>query len=362
MHARPRLAVSGRRVLVVGVTLLALAATSSATAASGPARVSGANQGFALSTDPLFDSKATVQRLLDEVVKTGARWVRFDCYWAALEPAPGQYSWDRLDWVVDAARARHLSILGTIAYTPDWARRRGTTDHAPPTKTTDYATFAAAIATRYAGRVNAWEIWNEPNTSGFWQPRPDPAAYRALLASASAAIHSVEPQATVLNGGLAPAGARLDYTARDGSAMSPWRFLTDLYADGAAGTFDALADHPYAPQPALPDATATGNAFHDVSQLHDLMAANGDGAKAIWATEVGATTGGTAALSRAQQATAVTQYLTGWSALPFAGPLFYFELRDRGTNHQSREDNFGLLDRKWHPKPAYRTYVGLVAG
>ncbi len=359
MHARTRLAVAGGQALVVGVTLLALAAAPSTAAPSGP-RLSGANEGFALSTDPLFDSKATVQRLLDEVVKTGARWVRFDCYWAALEPGRGQYTWDRLDWVVDAARARGLSIVGTLAYTPAWARGPGTTDHAPPIQTSDFADFAAAVATRYAGRIATWEIWNEPNTSGFWQPRPDPAAYRALLAASSSAIHAVQPQAIVLSGGLAPAGPRLDYTAPDGSAMSPWRFLADLYADGASGTFDALADHPYAPQPSLPDVANPGNAFREVTSLHDLMATNGDGAKQIWATEVGATTGGSAALSRTQQAIAVTQYLRGWSQLPFGGPLFYFELRDRGTNAQVRDDNYGLLDFTWHAKPAYRAYVRLV--
>ena len=110
------------------------------------------------------------------------------------------------DRLVAAANARGIHLLAMVAYTPSWNRPSGTTDHYQPTDPTAFAEFVRAAAQRYAPQgLHAWEIWNEPNMRDFWQPVPSVARYTQLLKLGSAAIHSVDPAAFVVSGGVAPA-------------------------------------------------------------------------------------------------------------------------------------------------------------
>ena len=179
---------------------------------------------------------------LDAIAATDVRWLRVDFDWSVIQAAgPQSYDWSRTDRLVDGARARHLSIIALMTYTPVWARPSGTGDKNPPTNPDDFARFVSTAAQRYAPLgVATWEIWNEPNVSTFWYPRPDPERYTALLVRASAAIRAVEPYATVISGGLAPAS-----DAANGSQVDVRTFLTRVYAAGGGRAFDAVGLHPY---------------------------------------------------------------------------------------------------------------------
>ena len=61
-----------------------------------------------------------------------------------------------------------------------------------------------------------------------------------MLKRAYVEIKAVDPTATVLAGGTAPAPD--DPSGRD---MSPVTFLRNIYANGGKGYFDAFAHHPY---------------------------------------------------------------------------------------------------------------------
>ncbi|MFE0326322.1 cellulase family glycosylhydrolase [Streptomyces sp. NPDC058960] len=69
-------------------------------------------------------------------------------------------------------------------------------------------------------------------------------------------------------------------------------FLTQAYAAaGGAPMFDALSIHPYT-QPVLPAAQlAIYGGWATVPTLRQIMQSNGDGAKSMWVTEIGAPTG-----------------------------------------------------------------------
>ena len=63
-----------------------------------------------------------------------------------------------------------------------------------------------------------------------------------------------------------------------------------MYSAGAAPYFDVLSDHPYgfsSPPEQDPVNGPTGLVFRRAERHHDYMVANGDGAKKIWATEMG---------------------------------------------------------------------------
>jgi hypothetical protein len=324
--------------------------------------VPGTHAGFALAYHPLYGSLRELDRTFRTVRSTGARWVRFDFWWAITEPARGRFDWRRIDRAVQAARAHGLAIIATLGYTPKWARRAGTNDHAPPIDPDDFARFASAAVERYRPRgVRVWEIWNEPNNALFWRPKPDVAAYTALLRAVSTVMHRSDPHATVLVGGLSPGGPDLDWTAPDGTLVSPWRFLRGIYDHGGGGSFDAVGFHPYAPQPLLPSDISAGNAFQQTPDLHQLMVEHGDAAKRIWGTEAGAWTRGDGAISELQETQAVRQYLTLWNQWHYVGPFLYYELRDAGNSRRDREQSFGLLHHNWTPKPAFDTFRGVVS-
>ncbi len=200
--------------------------------------------------------------------------------------------------------------------------------------------------------VHAWEIWNEPNHVAFWGPRPDPVAYTDLLERASSAIHEVDPGATVMNGGLAPAPDR-------GGEISPLTFLRRIYELGGGPYMDAVAHHPYQfPDP--PTSPEPSNAFLQTAQLHDLMVSFGDGAKKIWGTEVGAPTRGPDSVSETDQALWLREYYDIWNGWAFTGPLFWYSARDTG-NANTLEDSYGLVHHNRTPKPALAAFKAMVA-
>jgi polysaccharide biosynthesis protein PslG len=268
--------------------------------------------------------------------------------------------------------------MGTLAYSPGWARPASCpagTDKCLPASPEYFADFARAAAQRYGsaspianlrGSISAWQIWNEPNHYPFVQPTVDVVGYTTLLKRAYAEIKGVDTAATVLAGATAPAPD--DPSGRD---MSPMTFLRGIYRNGGKGFFDAFAHHPYS-FPCNPLVTASWNAFTQTRYLHDLMIQFGDGAKKIWGTEAGAPTGAdigacTAghpgrSVTEATQSQFVADYFKGWYGdyASFTGPLFWFQIRDNGTNRSEVDDNLGLLRRDFTQKPAYRTFQRLI--
>lgn len=253
--------------------------------------------GLALGDTATFMNPQQLQQQFSTISKIGATWVRVDFSWADVQQyGPGQYDWRGLDRVVNMANRYHLKILGTIAYTPSWAASPvcNTSQDCAPASDSQFASYAAAVASRYAPRgVHTWEIWNEPNLEGFWQPTPSPRGYTQLLAVSYTAIKHVDQHSLIMSGGL---GA-LDNSPR---SINQVAFLSGMYAYGARPYFDAVAFHPYS-FPALPTFYADWNSWSMMNALPDsiraVMIANGDGDKQVWVTEYGAPTGGPGALA-----------------------------------------------------------------
>ncbi|MED5814340.1 cellulase family glycosylhydrolase [Mycolicibacterium sp. 050232] len=297
------------------------------------------------------DDAATVKRQFDLMAAMNVDWVRVDVDWSAIEPERGEFDWEPADLLVDEALAHQMNVLIVLSYTPDWARSSATDTKSPdshfrPVDSMSYARFARATAQRYASRgVHHWEIWNEPNSTKFWPPRPDPDEYGALFRVIRAAIREVDPTAELLIGGLAP-----PYDPTDISATN---YLEQLYANGTAQLADAVAVHPYS-NPALPImGEQSSGGLKDIPALHAVMDRHGDTTKSIWITEFGAATG-TAPDAVSEQDQAAT---LEWARLEaerwdWAGPLIYYELVDGGTDVNDIEQNYGVLRADLSPKQA----------
>ncbi len=81
-----------------------------------------------------------------------------------------------------------------------------------------------AIALAGKGKVNAYELCNEPNVIGFWSNNPpDPARFSEMLCIANARIKAIDPAASVISGGLAPVGRiRASITGGQGTTVTQW--------------------------------------------------------------------------------------------------------------------------------------------
>lgn len=220
--------------------------------------------------------------------------------------------------------------------------------------------------------VADWEILNEPNLVGAFEPQPDAGNYVVLLKEAYATIKSIEPSSTVVTGGLGPA-------ATINGNIAPIDFLTEIYQQGGKNYFDAVGDHPYS-YPALPMNFETWNAWSQISStmpsLRSVMVANGDASKAIWFTEYGAPTGGPGVLSiigtgndflgapdhvtEALQAQMLSQAALSVRNVSWAGPLFWYSYKDIGTTPNTNENFFGLIRYDGSTKPAYTTLKNLL--
>jgi hypothetical protein len=309
---------------------------------AAPPAVPAAGYGFGDGAQMTWLGAADVNRELDAVAKTSASWLRVLVPWTQIETAKGQYNWGQLDVVINAASSRNLRVLGVIAFSPDWARPPGTYFTTPPDNASDYADFASAVAKRYGSRVSNWQLWNEPNLPLFFGGAPHNAPrYTDLVKAAYPAIKAAQPNSTVVLAGL----------SRLPGDESPPAFLEKMYAAGAQGSFDAAAAHPYV----FPSGLAANpeNGWSDVGALHDVMAANGDGGKKVWMTELGAPTCDCAdGVSPEDQAKQITDVLAAAAASGYSGPAFIYSIRDTDTsNRGDREANFGsLLTSDWQPK------------
>ncbi len=380
MHAKRTWTLGARRarklggILLIACLLTPLLSTATVGAAASP---TGDRVGVSAGSLVLWESDAQRVAELNAIAATGAKWFGVDVDWASIEYQRGKYRWAPLDSVVLEAKARGLRILGTIAYSPKWARPAScpvNNTHCLPAQAEDYANFARVAAARYGtyapnvnlrGAIQGWQVWNEPNHYPFVQT-VDVAFYTYMLKLTFGAIKGVDPWASVLAGGLSPAPD--DPSGRD---MSPAAFLSGIYFWGGKGWFDAVGHHPYS-FPCSPLTDAPWNAFYQTLSLYMIMAYNGDGAKRIWGTEVGAPTGadlGTCgpnspgvSVTEATQSLFAAQYISRWTNdwAAFTGPLIWFQIRDNGTDPMVWDDHLGLLHRDFTPKPSYQMFQYLL--
>jgi hypothetical protein len=147
---------------------------------------------------------------------SSVRNVRMFVRWRNVEPEKGKFDWAALDSEINAALSLGInSILLTISGpTPPFATNKanpGDPQLGPPKNIKDWGDFCAAIAKRYKGYVDYYQIWNEPG----WDIDAPPAKnglvyfsgqadyqYMGILRSAYNAIKVVNPDAYVASGSL----------------------------------------------------------------------------------------------------------------------------------------------------------------
>lgn len=189
-----------------------------------------------------------------------------DTTWAALEPEPGNWQFGTLDRFV-AAAAPGQAIILTLGQSPTWASSDparatfyGPGATAPPKNLDDWTRYIKVIARRYKGRIQYYEVWNEPNDPVFYSGSV--AQIAALTKAASDALKAVDPDAKLITAPPYSAG-----------------YLDQYLATGAARYADIIGYHAYATPPE--------EAARQLANVRLVLAKRLLTAKPLWDTEGG---------------------------------------------------------------------------
>jgi polysaccharide biosynthesis protein PslG len=235
------------------------------------------------------------QRSLELLQAAGVTWIRQELAWEQIEPvAKGQTvdpnyggsTWAKFDDIVDRASAMGMHVMLRLDTSPRWALPPDAPDGlSPPVNDRDYFDFVSAVATRYRGRVAAYQVWNEPNLTSEWGHRaPDAAAYASLLRGASERVRAADPGAKVVLAALAPT------LTNNADATNELVYLQQLYDAGVRGSFDVLAVQAYGLRGGPDDPRIDPGSDVTFSRpllVRQVMVANGDSNVPVWATEMG---------------------------------------------------------------------------
>jgi xylan 1,4-beta-xylosidase len=196
------------------------------------------------------DSQAQLKLVTSEL---GFRYIRFHGIFhdvldtVRLENGKAVYSWTKIDKLYDHLLARNIKPFVELGFTPNalatsknsifyW---QGNTSHPKPDGWRDLVdAFIRHIGERYGkGEVRTWyfEVWNEPNLSGFWEDG-DQKAYFELYDLTAKTIKNVDPELRV--GGPSTAGAAWvpEFLAHVKQSGAPVDFVT-THAYGVQGGF-----------------------------------------------------------------------------------------------------------------------------
>jgi hypothetical protein len=286
--------------------------------------------------------------------------------WEDVQPEPDVWQFGRADVILGDLERRNLQLVVRLTDTPAWAHSgtapgsAGVVD-TPPDDPATFSTYCGAIAARYAGRIAAYQVWNEPNLSREWGGRvPDAAGYVRLLAACSTAIRAADPNAVIISAGLAPTGNH------DATALPDDLYLQQMYDAGFAQYVDVVGVHApgYTPPHVAPEDAPGGNrffAFRRVEDLRRIMIANGDAARQMAILETGYTTDTVNpsmmwfAVSEAEQARLLVQAYeyAAWNWTPWVGLMSAIYIANPAWTPANEEYWWAITTPDNYTRPAY---------
>lgn len=291
------------------------------------------------------DEKA-LKKVINLMKEAGVAWVRVDFLWDEIEPQAGNFEFKKYDTIVDLLVANGIKILGIWDYSASWASSCGEWN-CPPADNKVFVNYALNVARHYAGKVQHWELWNEPDSSTYWLEQDGLKSYCRLLKEVYSAVKKAIPDCQILNGGFA----------------GGMRSVNDLYANGAKDYFDILNIHIFESPLNRGSVKAVGSY---PKLAYKIMCRNGDADKKIWVTEIGCP-GVNRWLqvknwwmgknpTERQQAGWVKDVYTELLKHPAVEKVFWAFLRDTDKHWDNGVDYFGLVRWDYSKKPAFISY------
>jgi hypothetical protein len=311
----------------------------------------------------------------------GIETVRWPLAWNGVQAtAKGSYNWAAFDPVVEVAARHGLKVLPFIYGTPSFISRKYTklpVDSARARST--WTKFLEACVHRYGPggefwsqhapgvqyeteishpqAIRTWQVWNEANFFYFAYP-VSPQRYVKLLKISTPAIKRVDPGAKVILSGLFG-----EPTAKGAKGMPAAKFLEAIYrTPGIKRYFDGIALHPYAAF--AQDLEVMTETLHEITiENHDRVP--------LYVTEMGWGSQNDfqqdayeqGIRGQVKQLKAAYGYLLENRHRLDLKQVYWFSWKDQKESCAFC-DSVGLFreGERFHPKPAWRAFVGLTGG
>jgi len=282
------------------------------------------------------------------------------------DPSDPAYRWPSdIDLAISEGKKYGIRVLIQVLYAPSWANG-GRTPQWSPRRPRDYADFMVAAARRYPA-VRYWMVWGEPSRQVNFQPMPrhrrtGPEAYSRILDAAYGALKGVRRSNVVIGGNT--------FTSGD---IRPLQFIQRMrLPNGRRPRLDMYGHNPFTTRSPALRRRYVGYGFADYSDLDTLAGwldtylgrRRGRPIK-IFISEFTVPTDHANGLfnfhvSRRTQADWLAAAMRIARRWPRIYTLGWFTLYDEapgtGSGGPGRETNWGLLDWRGVPKPAYRAY------
>ena len=376
MTASPRSTVASRAALAAAIAVLAFAAAlpATASAAAQPREFWG--------VVPINELSASE---FDQMGAGNVGTMRQLVLWPAVEPSPGQFDWSYLDFVVANSAENGIRVLPFLYGTPNWVKgvdcRRLTEElcqRVPPVSpkaSGQWKDFMHLIVGRYGAGgsfwtdtsdaydppyepIIEWQIWNEPSSHTYYQPKPKVKGYAKLVKISHDAITEVDPSAKIALAGVFP-------EPEGGKRFRLEPYLSALYrVRGLPKHFDTAALHPYA--------RSIKGLKSQIKRVRRIMRKAGVAKKELWVSEVGWGSDPPVPnrpLIKGEQGQKelledsfglLARSSEAWN---LAGVLWY-SWRDPGYGYEDCPfcSSSGLLKENGNPKPSWHSFVRITGG
>jgi hypothetical protein len=265
----------------------------------------------------------------------GVAWLRMTFNWSEVEREEGVWDFSRLDQFVDGAAGK--KILAILAYESPWIYGKGKVKRKiDASHLSLFLRYVETVVKRYRGKVDAWEIWNEPNFI-FWEGTD--GEFFELSGKTARTIREIDRDAIIVGGSF---------------NRVPASFIRRMFRYGALEEVDVLSFHPYDLDPA------------GVMRLYDrfrrILSEAGFRGK-IWVTEIGYPTGGwyPTAVDESRFPSYIVKTFAGL-AVRGAEICFWYELFDEYNRGEApspfnSESFFGLRYPDYSPKNGEAAYT-----
>ena len=216
---------------------------------------------------------------MEVLSQCGVKWIRAWWGWGMCEKTQGQFDWKEYDRQFEAVNGAGMRVMPVLLryyqnWEQAWAGSLATVQQPPfPEMMDEWGKFAGEVAKHFAGKVKAYEIWNEPTTDN--KGAITPAIYAKMVKEAAPAIRKADPKATIV-----------------GFAGVDLPFMKKVLAMDTGPLMDVISEHSYS-QTMQPEV----NLPKQMAALHALLHA-ADADKPIWHTEQGSRAMTTATWSR----------------------------------------------------------------
>lgn len=156
----------------------------------------------------------------------GIPWVRERFSWGEVSRTPDNLDWGKYQTVAEAFHAEGVRVYQIFHDSPWWAREQGReTPNVADLR--DFYRLTKAAAAHFAGTIQAWEVWNEPDI-GFFPDLAD--RFAGIQKACYLGLKAGNPAAPVLQGSFCRGLCRFDEA---------------LFEQGIAPYFDVFNWHIY---------------------------------------------------------------------------------------------------------------------